>query len=125
MRSIWKTSNLGITLMTLSPLLALFFGWEAFFPLALTSILGAATCIVGKTFSTHMLVGWLTAELVQDLVSADRQRRDSVLGVLTAAERDWFLAELPRARAELRRRQGSHRVDWSISARWGWRLLYS
>jgi hypothetical protein len=32
MRSIWKVSNLGLTLMTLSPVLALGFGLEAFFP---------------------------------------------------------------------------------------------
>jgi hypothetical protein len=111
--------------MTLSPVLALGFGWEVFFPVALTSVLGGTICLVGKSMSTHMFVGQLTAELVQDLVCADKDRRDLVLSELNEAERNWFLAELPRAEAELRRRQGRKRADQCISARWAWRLLCS
>ena len=111
--------------MSLSPILALGFGWEAFSPLALTSVLGGVICLMGKSMSTHMAVGQLTAELVQDLVSADEHRRDLVLAELNEAEANWFLAELPRAKAELRRRQGRNRADWRSSARWVWRLRYS
>ena len=91
--------------MTLSPVLALGFGWEAFLPVALISVLGGAACFVGKSISTQMAVGQLTAELVQDLVCADRDQRDLVLAHLNEAEANWVLAELPRAKAELRRRR--------------------
>lgn len=111
--------------MTFSPILALGFGWEAFFPVALTSVLGGMICLMGKSMSTHMVVGQLTAELVQDLVSADEDRRDLVLAELNEAGAYWFLAELPRAEAELRRRQRRKRADWCTSARWAWRLRYS
>ena len=110
-------------MMTLSPVLALGFGWGAFFPVALTSMLGGAVCLAGKSMSTHMAVGQLTAELVQDLVSADKDRRDLVLAQLNEAEANWFLAELPRAEAERRRR--GNQADWRTSARWAWRLNYS
>ena len=125
MRSIWKASNIAYALMTLSPILALGFGWDAFFPVALTSLLGGMICLMARSMSTQMAVGELTAELVQDLVFADKDRRDLVLAGLNAAERNWFLAELPRAKAELRRRQGQTRADWCPSARWAWRLRYS
>ena len=111
--------------MAFSPILALGFGWDAFFPVALTAVFGGMICLMGKSMSTHMVVGQLTAELVEDLVSADKDRRDLVLAELNEAEANWFLAELPRAKAELRRRQGRNRVDWCMSARWVWRLLYS
>jgi hypothetical protein len=125
MRSIWKASNLGFALMTLSPVLALGFGWEAFFPVAIASVLGGAVCLAGKSMSTHMAVGQLTAVLVQDLVSAEKDRRDLVLAQLDEAEANWFLAELPRAEAELRRRRRGNQADWRTSARWAWRLSYS
>jgi hypothetical protein len=125
MLSTWKLSNLGFALMTFAPFLALGFGWEAFFPVAMTSVLGGTICLMGKSMSAYMFVGQLTAELVQDLVCADKETRDLVLAELNEAERDWFLAELPRAEAELRRRQGRKRIDGCISARWAWRLLYS
>lgn len=111
--------------MILSPTLALGFGLEAFFPVALTSVLGGVICLVGKCMSTHLFVGQLTAELVQDLVFADKDRRDLVLAGLNEAERNWILAELPRAKAELQRRSGQNRADWCLSARWAWRLRYS
>jgi hypothetical protein len=125
MHSIWKATNIGYVLMTLSPILALSFGWDAFFPVALTSLLGGMICLMGQSMSTQMVVGELTAELVEDLVFADKDRRDLVLARLSEAERNWFLAELPRAKAELRRRQGQTRADWCLSARWAWRLRYS
>jgi hypothetical protein len=102
-------------------MIALFFGWEVFFPVAIISLIGGFICIA----STQICVGQLTAELIQDLVSADKDRLDLVLAVLTETERDWFLAELPRAGAELQRRQERYRADWRVSVRWGWRLLYS
>lgn len=108
--------------MILSPILALGFGWEAFFPVALTSLLGGGICLMGESLSAHMFVGQLTAELVQDLVLADEERRDLVLANLSATERDWFLAELPRAQAELRRRQWQPQADCYASVRWGRRL---
>src|ERR1019366_9986996 len=123
MRSICKVSNLGFALMAFSPILALGFGWDAFFPVALTSVFGGMICLMGKSMSTHMVVGQLTAELVQDLVSADEDRRDLVLAELNEAEAYWFLAELPRAEAERRRR--GNQADWRTSARWAWRLNYS
>lgn len=111
--------------MAFSPVLALGFGWEAFFPVTLASVFGGMICLVGKSTCTQMAVGQLTAELVQDLVTADNDRRDLVLAELNEAEANWLLAELPRAEAELRRRQGRHRADWCQGARWAWRLRYS
>jgi hypothetical protein len=123
MRSNLKLSNLGIVLAILSPILAMFFGgWEAFLPVALCSVLSAAICLIGETMSTNLFVAHLTSGLVQDLVSADTDRRDLVLARLNATERDWFLAELPRAQAELRRRQWQPQAGCRASARWGWRL---
>jgi hypothetical protein len=115
-------SNFGLTLMTISPILALGFGWEAFFPAALTSVLGGTICLMGKSMSPHLSVGRLTAELIQDLVYADKDRRDLVLAELNDAKRNWFLAELPRAEAELRRQHGKKRTDWRMRVRWAWRL---
>ena len=66
MQSLWKGSNLGFVLMTSSPILALAFGWEAFLPVALTSVLGGAICLLGKALCTQMAVGQLTADLLQD-----------------------------------------------------------
>jgi hypothetical protein len=103
-------------------MLALGFGWEAFVPAALTSLLGGTICFMSKSMSPHLSVGQLTATLMQDLVYADTDRRDLVLAELNEKERSWFLAELPRAAAELRRQQGKKRTDWCISVRWAWRL---
>ena len=123
MQSLCKGSNLGFALMTFSPILALAFGWEAFLPVALTSVLGGAICLLGKGLCSQLVVGQLTAELLQDLVSADRDRRDLVLAELNEAEANWFLAELPRAEAELWRRPGRKPAHWCVSARWAWRLF--
>jgi hypothetical protein len=108
--------------MILSPILALGFGWQAFFPVALTSLLGGGMCLIGKTLSARMLIGQLTAELIQDLAVADKERRDAVLNCLSATERDWFLAELPRAQAELRRRQWRPQAGCRAGVRWSRRL---
>lgn len=62
--------------MTISPILALILGWDAFFPVMLTSVIGAAICLMAKAVTTNMAVGQMTAELVQDLVFADKDRRD-------------------------------------------------
>jgi hypothetical protein len=112
-------------MMTLSPVVALGFGWEAFFPVALTSVLGGAACLAGISMSTHMAVGQLTAELVQYLVSADKDRRDSALAQLNEAVSNWFMAELPGVEAELRRRRRENQADCRTSASWAWRLRYS
>ena len=124
MRSIRKLPNIGVAMMICCPVLALGWGWEAFFPVALTSILGGAVLLVSKSLCTHMAVGQLTAELVQDLVCADQDRRDTVLAQLKEPERNWFLAELPRAKAELRRSKGRTSTDCRTSAQWGWRIRY-
>jgi hypothetical protein len=72
-----------------------------------------------------MFVGKLTAELVQDLVSADKDRRDLVLGQLKTAEAQWFLAELPRAKAALSRKHGQITSDCCTNILWAWRIGYS
>jgi hypothetical protein len=95
--------------MVLSPFLSVGFGgWEAFFPVALMSFLGGGICLIGERLSSHMFVGQRTAELV--------------LANLSPIERDWFVAELPRARTELRRRQWQPRADCCAGVRWSWRL---
>ena len=110
--------------MIISPILALGFGWEVFFPAALTSLLGCTICLMAKNVSSDVSVGQLTATLMQDLVNADKERRDLVLAELNEAERNWFLAELPRAEAELRWQNENTRVGWRMSVRWAWRLRY-
>jgi hypothetical protein len=122
MHSVWKVSNLGLLLMVCSPIIALGFGWEAFFPVALTSVLGGVLCLLVHSMSKRLFVGQLTAELIQDLATAEEDRQDAVLAVLNKTERDWFLAELPRAKAELRRRQWQRRTDSQTSALWVRRL---
>ena len=111
--------------MICSPVLAIGFGWEAFFPVALTSILGGTILLMGQSLCTQMFVGQVTAELVQDLVFADKDRRDLVLGRLEKAEADWFLAELPRAKAELRSSRSRTPADLCTRGRWAWRIQYS
>jgi hypothetical protein len=125
MRSIWKRSNLGFVMMLCPPLLALPFGVEAFFPVVFTSILGGTVLLLSKSLTTQVLVGQLTAELVEDLVSAEKDRRDLVLAELKEAEGNWFLAELPRAKAELGRGKGSTPADCRTRARWAWHIQYS
>jgi hypothetical protein len=112
----------GIGLMVLSPLVACCLGWEAVFPVAITSLLGGIVCFMGRGFCTQMHVGEVTAELVQDLVSADQHHRELVLACLSKTEGDWFLAELPRAEAELRQRYWKARKGARASASWRWRL---
>jgi hypothetical protein len=92
--------------------------WEAFFPVALMSILGGTILLVGKSVSTQMFVGKLTVGLVQDLMFADKDRRDLVLGELKPAEGKWFLAELPRAKAELGSKQERNTGDCCTNVRW-------
>jgi hypothetical protein len=125
MPSLLKFSNLGLLLMLCSPVLALAFaGWAAFFPVALASIGSWVICFLVDSTATNMLSGQLSAELIQDLVSVDQERRGLVLARLNPTERDWFLAELPLARAELRRRQWQPRTNPAARAnvRWAWRL---
>lgn len=122
MRSMPNSPKLGIGLMILSPFLACFWGWEAFFPVAVTSLLGGMVCLMGQNFCTQMHVDQLTAELVQELVSADQHDRELVLASLGKTEREWFLAELPRAEAVLRRRYWKPRKGAYDSVNWRWRL---
>jgi hypothetical protein len=86
MRSICKLSNLGFAMMVCSPVVALTWGWEALFPVALCSLVGGAILIVSRRLPAHLFVGQLAAELVQDLALADRDRRDLVLDELKKAE---------------------------------------
>ncbi len=122
-RAIWKDANLGFALVIFAPMLALGLGYEAFLPVALISVLGGAVCLVGM--STQLAIGRLAAGLVQDLASVDKHTRDLVLAELSEAERNWFLAELPRVEAELRDGKKRSRVGWRNSALWAWRLLLS
>lgn len=109
--------------MIVSPIVAFAFaGWEAFFPVALLSLLGRTLCSIGQGFTTQIHVGQLTAELVQDLASADQHDRELVLACLNQREREWFLAEIPRAEAELRRRYRKPRQGVYASAKWSWRF---
>ena len=108
--------------MILSPVVACLWGWEAFFPTAVTSLLGAMVCLMGQCFCTQIHVGELTAELVQEMVSADQHDRELVMASVCKAEREWFLAELPRAEAELRRRYWKPRKGAYASVNWRWRL---
>jgi hypothetical protein len=108
-------------LVVVAPVLALgFAGWDAFLPVALTSVLGGTLCFMSQGIFTQIHVAELTAELMHDLVSVDQQDKELVLSCLNKIERAWFLAELPRARAELRRRywkrrNGRHR--WSVTVK--------
>jgi hypothetical protein len=123
MWSILKRLNVGIALMIISPIMALVFaGWEAFFPVAMISLFGRTVCSINQGLSTQLYVGQLTAELVQGLVSADQHDRELVLACLSQREREWFLAEIPRAEAALRRRYWKPRQGICASVNWRWRL---
>ena len=122
MRRMLSNPKFGVGLMILSPLLACFWGLEAFFPVAAASLIGGMVCFLGRSFSTQMQVGQITAELVQELVCADQHHREPVLACLTKTEREWFLAELPRAEAELRQRYWKPRKGACASVNWRWRL---
>jgi hypothetical protein len=95
-----KSSPLGTALMIISPVVALGFGSKVFFPVAVTSVLGGVICLIYKSVTTHMVVRQLTAELVNDLVFADTDRRELVLSELNQAERKWFVLEIARVEAE-------------------------
>lgn len=72
-RSIFKVSNAGVALCALSPFGALACaGWQAFIPVAFMSLMSAVICHFVDVISMHIVVGRLTAELVQDLASADQ-----------------------------------------------------
>jgi hypothetical protein len=123
MRSTLTIPTLGVALMVLSPVLALGLGGsEAFFPVVGLSLLGTLACLMGEDTSAQIGIGQLTAELVQELASADQRDRELVLGCLNKRERDWFLAELPRAEAELRRRFWRPRKGAYVSIQWRWRI---
>ena len=79
-------------------------------------------CLLSQSLCMQMNVGTITAELVQALVAAEPHERDLVLACLTRHEREWFLAELPRAEAELRRRYWKPRKGAYASASWAWRV---
>lgn len=122
MRSMLNRPKIGIGLMILSPMLACLWGWEAFLPVAATSLLGGLMCFTGQSFCTQMHFGQITAELVQDLVSASQHDRELVLTCLSQKEREWFLAELPRAEAEIRRRHWKPRKGAYANVNWRWRF---
>lgn len=82
------------------PIAALCFGSEVFFPVAMTSIVGAVICLIFRALNTQIFVGQVTAELVCDLASADTDRRELVLSELNAVERKLFLAKIARMEAE-------------------------
>jgi hypothetical protein len=87
--------------MIISPVAALCFGSEVFFPVAVTSAIGGLICLIFRALSTQMFVGQVTSELVRDLVSAEIDRRKLVLSELTAAERRLFLSKIARIEAEV------------------------
>jgi hypothetical protein len=101
MRAFFKRSRLGTAMMILAPGVALGFGSEVFFPVAVTSIVGALICLTSQALATHMTVGRVTDKLVRDLISANMDQRELVLSGLKEAERKWFRAEIARIEAEL------------------------
>lgn len=66
----------------LSPVVALSFGIEAFFPVLLTSVCGGAVCLLVRLVSLDLDTRSSKNNLLQDLITADRDRRDLVLGEL-------------------------------------------
>ena len=76
-------SDLGVVLMILSPVAALRFGWEVFFPVAITSIVGALICLFVRALAAEMVARCVAEDLVQDLVSADERRLELVLAELS------------------------------------------
>jgi hypothetical protein len=96
-----KKSHLGTALMIISPVITIGFGSEVFFPVAVTSVLGGVICLIFKSLTTHMVVGQITAELLNELISADADRRELVLSELDLVERKWFVIEIARIEAGL------------------------
>ena len=86
--------------MIISPVIATGFGSEVFFPVAITSVLGGLFCLICKPVTTHMVVGQVTAELLNDLVSANTDQRELVLSKLDPVERKWFTLGIARIEAE-------------------------
>lgn len=105
-------------MMIISPVVALGFDSEVFVPVALTSVLGGVICLVCKSLATHMVVRQITAELLNDLVSTDLDRRELVFSELDQAERKWFELEIERIEAGSmsgRRTSHSDRVQTSAN----------
>lgn len=104
--------------MILAPIVALELGWEAFFPVMLTSAAGAMICLMFKSVSTCLVTAQLKTELVQDLVSAQPDHRELVLTEFEAETRNQFIAEIERKRiAPLKRGSpisGRTRLDVSF-----------
>jgi len=94
-----KKSLLGTALMIISPVIALGFGSEVFFPVAITSVLGGLFCLICMLLTRHMVVGQITDELLNDLVSANTDERELVLSKLNPVERKWFALGIARIEA--------------------------
>lgn len=93
MRLLSLISQLGVVLMVLSPVVALRFGWDVFFPVTITSLIGAVIGLVFRALPAHREADQITAELIRDLVSADQRRRELVLSEFSESERKLFSAE--------------------------------
>lgn len=91
-------SQLGVVLMVLSPAVALRFGWNVFFPVAITSLVGAVIGLFFRALAAHREANRITAELIRDLVSADQRRRELVLSEFSESERKLFSAETALSR---------------------------
>jgi hypothetical protein len=94
-----KQAKLGTVLIVFSPVVALGFGSEVFFPVAITSALGGVICLICKSLTSQRVIRRITTELVHDLVSADIDRRNPVLSELDPVERQLFVLEIARIEA--------------------------
>lgn len=72
----------GATLMVAAPLLAMGFGFQVFFPVGLISVTGAVICVFSSARASRLVTGQLAFRLMQDLASADADRRALVLAEL-------------------------------------------
>ena len=72
----------GATLMVAAPLLAMGFGFQVFFPVALISVTGAVICVFSSALASRLVTGQIALRLIQDLASADADRRALVLAEL-------------------------------------------
>jgi hypothetical protein len=70
MRSISNGLLPLFTLMVVAPVLALEFGWEAFFPVAMVSALGAMICFM-QNMSARVFIEQLTTELTEKGLKPD------------------------------------------------------
>jgi hypothetical protein len=83
--------------MLSTPVVALLFGFEAFFPVAIASIIGALIWLAGATLASQTAVDRLANDLIYDLAGSDKERRQLVCSELNPTERKRVLSEIAQA----------------------------